>query len=379
MARALEALLGERLAGGIVVVPSGENATELRRVRLMTAPHPTPDQNSVRAAKEIAALAEGLGKRDLLICPISGGGSSLLSLPADPLRVEDKARLADALMKAGAGIVELNAVRKHLSAIKGGWLAKRSGAGRIVGLLISDVVGDRVDSIASGPISPDQTTYSDAISILKKYGVWDSAPGAAVQVLQDGLGGKRVETPKADDECFRRVSIHIIGSNRVVCQSAQRYLQSEGIKTRILTSSVTGEARDLGSFIGSIVRETCESREPFGRPCAFVIGGETTVTVRGDGLGGRNQECAMSCAKEIQGLKGVAVVSAGTDGIDGPTDAAGAVVDGETIGRSEALGLRFEELLASNDSYKFFSPLNDLIVTGRTGTNVNDVAVTVLL
>jgi glycerate 2-kinase len=379
MVEALEPILGNRLTGGLVVVPSGQESPKLERVRSVTASHPTPDTSSVNAAKALTTLVEKLNSRDLLICVISGGGSALLSLPTEPLTIEDKGNVARLLMNAGATIVELNTVRKHLSMIKGGWLAKRAHAGRILGLVISDVVGDRLDSIASGPISPDTTTFSDAITVLRRYNLWETIPGNAAKILNEGANGSIPESPKSGDLCFRRVSYHILGNNRIACTSARRYLRSKGIKAEILTSSATGEARFLGSFIGSMARQIVQFDEPFRRPCAFIVGGETTVTVTGSGHGGRNQECTMACARQIQGLKGIAMSSIGSDGIDGPTDAAGAIADGMTISRSEQLALRFDELLAQNDSYRFFMPLKDLVITGRTNTNVNDVAVVVSL
>jgi glycerate-2-kinase len=379
MTEALEPLLGNRLSGGLIVVPSGQPPPKLERVRSVAGSHPTPDTNSVNAAKELTSLVEKLTDRDLVICMISGGGSALLSLPREPLTIDDKGRVARLLMNAGATIVELNTVRKHLSMIKGGWLAKRSHAGRIIGLIISDVVGDRLDSIASGPISPDTTTFSDAVAILKRYNVWEAIPSNATKILNEGNKGSIPETPKQGDPCFRKVSYHFLGNNRVACTSARRYLRSKRIKAQILTSSLTGEARYLGSFIGSLTREIAKFNDPFRRPCALIFGGETTVTVSGSGLGGRNQECVMACARDIHGLKGVAVASIGTDGIDGPTDAAGAIADGTTISRSEELALGYDELLTKNDSYRFFSPLKDLVMTGRTNTNVNDIAVVVFL
>jgi len=379
MTEALELILADRLTGGLVVVPTGQRTPNLSRVKSVAAPHPTPDGDSVRAARELLALAGKLRERDLLICAISGGGSALLSLPVETLTIEDKGTVARLLMNAGATIVELNTVRKHLSAIKGGWLAKRSGAGKILNLVISDVVGDRLDSIASGPVSPDPTTFSDAIAILNKYNLWGAIPRVAAEALDEGNKGQIPETPKANDPCFQRVSHHILGNSRVACASAQKYLRSSGIKANILSSSMTGEARYLGAFIASLVRHIETFREPFRKPCALVFAGETTVRVTGSGVGGRNQECAMGCAREIRGLAGVAMASIGTDGIDGPTDAAGAMVDGMTLSRSEALDLRFEELLDQNDSYRFFLPLKDLVMTGRTNTNVNDIAIAVLL
>lgn len=379
MAEALEKTLGNRLKGGLIIVPAGQERPKLSRVEAVAGSHPIPDEISVKAAKELVAHAENLSDRDLLVCAISGGGSALLSLPPDPLTIEEKGKVVQLVMNAGATIVELNTIRKHLSAIKGGWLANRSGAGRIVGLVISDVVGDRLDSIASGPTSPDPTTFSDAIKILKKYDLLESIPQAAAEILRKGAAGAIAENPKASDPCFRKVSHHILGNNRVACLAAQKHLRSTGIRTKILSSSITGEARYLGAFIGSLAREIAKFDEPFRRPCAFVLGGETTVRVTGSGLGGRNQECAMECAREIDGIDAMAMASIGTDGIDGPTDAAGAVVDGMTISRSETLGLDPDELLAHNDSYRFFQPLRDHVVTGRTNTNVNDIAVIVLL
>jgi glycerate-2-kinase len=379
MAEALEGILRDRLKGGLVIVPTGQQFLGLSRVKAVSASHPIPDENSVKAAKEVVTLVEKLNNRDLLVCVISGGGSALLSLPVEPLTIADKGRVVQLVMNAGATIVELNTVRKHLSAIKGGWLARRSAAGKILDLLVSDVVGDRLDSIASGLISADPTTFSDAIEVLRKYNLWESIPAVAADILRQGSKGSIPETPKASDPCFRKVSHHIVGNNRVACTSAQRYLRSRGIRTKILSSSATGDARQLGSFIGSLAREIVRFDEPFRKPCAFVVGGETTVRVTGLGIGGRNQECAMACAREIQGLGGVAMASIGTDGIDGPTDAAGAVVDGMTLSRAEALKLKFDELLAQNDSYRFFLPLKDHVMTGRTNTNVNDVAVAVLL
>jgi len=379
MVEALEPILENRLTGGLVVVPSGQESPKLERVRSATASHPTPDTSSVDAAKALTTLVEKLNSRDLLICAISGGGSALLSLPTEPLTIDEKGTVARLLMNAGATIVELNTVRKHLSTIKGGWLAKRSHAGRILGLIISDVVGDRLDSIASGPISPDATTFSDAIAVLKRHNLWETIPSSATKILDEGANGSIPESPKSGDPCFHRVSYHILGNNRVACTSARRYLRSKGVKAEILTSSATGEARGLGSFIGALAREIVQFDEPFRRPCALIVGGETTVTVTGSGRGGRNQECTMACAEQIQGLKGIAMASIGSDGIDGPTDAAGAIADGMTISRSEELALKFDELLAQNDSYRFFQPLKDLVMAGRTNTNVNDVSVVVLI
>lgn len=242
MANALEAILDDKLESGLVVVPAGQPRPQLDHVKLIEAPHPIPDENSMSAAKQLVGLVRGLNKRDLLICLISGGGSALLCLPAEPLTLEDKVEVTRLVMNASATIAELNTIRKHLSSLKGGWLAKQSGAGKILGLVISDVVGDRLDSIASGPISPDPTTFSDAITILRKYSLWESTPSTAARVLREGAEGRIPETPKAGNPCFRKVRQYILGDNRIACIAAQRYLQSNGIPAKVLTSSVTGEA-----------------------------------------------------------------------------------------------------------------------------------------
>ena len=379
MAEALEDILGDRLQGGIVSVPTNGSLHRLSHIRLIEASHPIPDRNSMRAAEEITALCRNLTDRDLLVCVISGGGSALLSLPVKPLKLEDKGKTIQAIMNAGGTIVELNTVRKHLSSVKGGWLAKHCSAGRVIALVISDVVGDKLDTIASGPISPDRTTFQEAIEVLEKYALWNSIPSLVRSVLSDGAEGRIPETPKSSDPCFQKVRTFVIGSNRIACTALQKYLRSRGLNVKILSTSVTGEARSLGAFIGSLAREISVFDEPFRRPCAFIVGGETTVKVTGSGLGGRNLECAMGCAEKIQSLRGVAMTSIGTDGIDGPTDAAGAMVDGMTIARAQTLDLSYEQMLSNNDSYRFFAPLKDLVMTGRTHTNVNDIAATVLL
>jgi glycerate-2-kinase len=324
-------------------------------------------------------IAEQAEEDDLVICLISGGGSSLMPLPRGKISISDKRKITEDLLKCGATINEINTVRKHISEFKGGWLAKKVYPATILNLILSDVLGDPLDFIASGPTVPDSTTFSDAIKVLKKYGLWDRAPASIREVLLDGEKGLIPETPKADDEAFKKVYNVVFGNNRVASMAACDFLKSEGLNTLLLTSTLEGEARHVGTILASVAREVFASGNPIQKPAGIVAGGETIVTVTGRGLGGRNQEIALGAALKLCGLDGVVVASLSTDGVDGPTDAAGALVDGKTLTRAEKIGVIPEEYLAKNDSYNFFSKLGDLIFTGPTGTNVNDISVIVVL
>ncbi|MEM2526659.1 MAG: glycerate kinase [Candidatus Bathyarchaeia archaeon] len=380
MAEAIEEILGEKICDGVVVVPHGmAKAIKTRIVRVHEAGHPIPDQSSVEGAKKIMELAEEADGSDLIICLISGGGSSLMTYPRNGISLEDKRRVTEILLKCGANINEINTVRKHLSKFKGGQLARSAYPATLISLLLSDVVGDHLDVIASGPTAPDSTTFKDAINVLKKYNIWDAVPSSVRDILTSGEKGLVEENPKNGDPYFRKVHNFVIGNNRVACLSATNYLRGRGLNTLLLTSCIEGEARNIGLFLGKIVREIVASGNPIRRPASIIVGGESTVTVVGKGIGGRNQEIALASALSISGLEGVVVASASTDGIDGPTDAAGAIVDGNTIARSKLMGLNAEEYLSNNDSYSFFKKLGDLIYTGPTGTNVNDITVLVIL
>lgn len=302
-----------------------------------------------------------------------------MPLPKDGVTMEDKRKITEALLKCGATINEINTVRKHISDFKGGWLAKKAYPATVLNLILSDVLGDPLDFIASGPTVPDSTTFGDAIKVLKKYGLWDKAPESIKKVLLNGDKGLIPETPKVGDEAFKKVLNVVIGNNRDASTAACETLKSEGLNALLLTSLLEGEARHVGTVLASLALEIAVSGNPVPKPAAIIAGGETTVTVIGGGRGGRNQEIALSAALKIRGLNGVAIASLSTDGVDGPTDAAGAIADGKTIARAEALGLRAEEFLADNNSYNFFSKLSDLIFTGPTGTNVNDVSVVIVL
>ena len=376
MAEALEEILKDRINDGIIIVPKGiAKNYHLDRIRLHESNHPIPDESSVSGARKILELAGEAGKGDLVICLISGGGSSLMALPKEKISLEDKQRVTNLLLKSGATINEINAVRKHISSFKGGQLARAVYPATLVGLLLSDVLGDSLDVIASGPTVPDSSTFNDAVSILRRYDLWDEIPESIRQVLSNGVKGEIAETPKKDDPIFKKVKNIVIGNNRLACTAAMEKIKRSGLNVLFLTSFMEGEARHIGTFFGAMGRELMMTDKPVAPPVGIIAGGETTVTVTGNGIGGRNQEIALGAALKIIGAEGVAIASASTDGIDGPTDAAGAIVDGKTILRARNLGLDPAEALRNNDSYSFFSGLNDLIMTGPTGTNVNDITV----
>ena len=378
MARALDEILGTYITSGIINVPYG-----LRRspgiIKLHEASHPIPDQAGVEGTRRMMAIAEKAEEDDLLICLISGGGSSLMPLPREGISLNDQRELTNALLKSGAAITEINAVRKHISAFKGGWLARKAYPATVLNLILSDVVGNPLDSIASGPTVPDASTFKDAVNVLKKHGLWQNAPSNIRKILTEGGRGLIEETPKAVEPTFDKVYNVVIGNNRTASMAAHHYLKSEGLNAVLLSASVEGEAKYVGTILASVAREVAVSGNPVRRPSGIVAGGETTVTVRGKGAGGRNQELALSAAIKISSIEGCVIASLSTDGVDGTTDAAGAIVDYCTLQRAKELGLAPEEFLEKNDSHRFFSKLSDLILTGPTGTNVNDVSVIVVL
>jgi glycerate 2-kinase len=302
-----------------------------------------------------------------------------MPLPRGNIKLSDKKTITDALLKSGATINEINTVRKHISDFKGGWLAKKAYPATILNLILSDVMGDPLDFIASGPTVPDSTTFKEAVQVLKKYDIWSKAPSTIKKVLLDGERGVIPETPKADDEAFKKVYNVVVGNNRFASQAVCDFLESAGLNTVLLTSTLEGEAKQVGTVLASIAREVTDSGNPAQKPCGIVAGGETTVVVTGKGKGGRNQEIVLASALKLKGLKGVVVASLTTDGVDGPTDAAGAIVDSTTLDRAKKLGIIPEKFLAENDSYHFFAELGDLVFTGPTGTNVNDVSVVVVM
>jgi glycerate-2-kinase len=378
MAEAIEELLGNRIKSGLVNVPR-DSKNKTKRIKLHHASHPIPDKTGVEGTRQMMGIAEQAEKDDLIICLISGGGSSLMPLPHGEVSISDKKEITDALLKSGATINEINTVRKHISDFKGGWLAKKAYPATILNLILSDVVGDPLDFIASGPTVPDSTTFDDAIKVLKKHGLWNRAPASIRKVLSEGKKRLIPETPKAGDKAFKKVVNVVVGNNRLASLAACERLKSDGLNTLLLSATLEGEARHVGVMLASIAREVSVSRNPIPKPAGIIVGGETTVTVTGKGVGGRNQEIALTALQKLKNMDGTVVASLSTDGIDGPTDAAGAIVDGKTLTRAMKAGLVPEKFLANNDSYHFFSKLGDLIFTGPTGTNVNDISIIVVL
>jgi len=337
------------------------------RIEVVEAAHPVPDEAGRRAAQRIAELAQGLTADDLVLCLISGGGSALLSLPAPGITLEEKQAINKALLKSGAAIDEMNCVRKHLSAIKGGRLATRCAPARVVTLLISDVPGDAPEVIASGPTVPDSTTCADALAILARYGI--DIPAAA----RAGLDSGAFESPKPGDARFAGHAVHMIATPRQSLEAAAAVARAAGIEAHILSDEMEGESREVGKVHAALARSVSRSGTPFGKPCVILSGGETTVTVKSKGgRGGRASEFLLGCAIALQGQSGVHVLAADTDGIDGVEDNAGAIVTPDTIARALARGMKAQEYLDRNDAFGFFAPLNDLVVPGPTFTNVND-------
>lgn len=360
MARAIERLLGARITGGEINVKDGHGAA-LRRIQINECGHPVPDQRGVAGARRIAKIASDAGPDDLIVCLISGGASALLPLPAPPITLAEKQKATRRLLDCGANIHEINCVRKHISRIKGGQLARLAYPATLLTLILSDVIGDDLDVIGSGPTVPDHSTLSDARAILKKYGIPNQLLASAE------------ETPKPGDKIFQKTHNVIVGSNALAVDAAALEARRLGFHTLVLSTFLEGEAREVARVYAAIAKEIRASGRPVRRAACVISGGEPTVTMRGQGLGGRNQEFALAAAIDIAGLRDVVILSGGTDGTDGPTDAAGAIANGTTIARAQALGLDAAAFLRNNDSYHFFEATGDLIQTGPTGTNVADI------
>jgi glycerate 2-kinase len=372
MALALEQELGDILESGIFVTKYGYTpARKPEKFRIIEAGHPVPDENGFRGAEEIMELAAGADEKTLVVTLISGGGSALLVAPVSHIPLAAKQKTTDLLLRCGADIHELNTVRKHLSRVKGGRLAGIISPARTISLILSDVIGDDLDVIASGPTAPDSSTYQNAIDILKRYQLLDRVPSEVAAHLALGARGDIAETPKEGDPIFQRVENHIIGSNRVALETMLATARKMGLAAEILSTHVSGEAAEVAHMLVRTAISRKESRQ--GNPLCILSGGETVVHVTGSGTGGRNMELALSFALEIAGTTGITLLSAGTDGSDGPTDAAGALVDGDTIAATEKeRALRF---LENNDSYTFFKENGGLFITGPTGTNVMDLQI----
>ncbi len=376
MAQTVEAhyshYLGAKL-GGLVITPYGHKLPT-ERIRVLEASHPVPDRAGYLATRQMLELLQNLSEEDLVLCLVSGGGSALLTAPQG-VSLEQKAALTGDLLHSGATIHEINAVRKHLSAVKGGLLAKAAAPARVYGFYLSDVVGDDLTSIASGPTSPDLSTYEDALAVLDRYRI--EAPEARLH-LRNGVAGRVPETPKPDDPIFAEVSNTVIASNQKSLEAVAEFFRERGVPAHILSSSVEGEASEAAKMHAAIARQVRVHAQPFSRPCALISGGETTVTVRRrDAKGGRNSEFALALALELGDLEGVYALVADTDGVDGSEDNAGVFVTPDSLKRLDRA--RARTLLEANNSYEFFRKQDALLVTGTTHTNVNDLRILLLL
>lgn len=360
MAQAALAEWGDAIAQGVVVTKYGHSQGELPGLEIYEAGHPLPDANSLRGAQRALELIDPLGAEDLVLFLVSGGGSALFEALPEGVTLDDLQAINEQLLRSGANIVEINAIRKRLSLVKGGRFARRAAPARVLTLALSDVLGDRLDTIASGPAYPDATTVETVQAIVDKYHL--ALSPKLRQLLEQ-------ETPKALDN----VETHIIGSVRVAVEAAAQAAQERGYRSLILTTTLDCEAREAGRFLAAIARSVRSEQKPLAPPCAVLCGGETVVTVVGAGKGGRNQELALSAAIALAGLPDVVLASVGTDGTDGPTDAAGGIVDGETVARLATQGVDAQRALADNDAYTALQASGDLLITGPTGTNVNDV------
>lgn len=376
MALALEEALGDLLETGVFITKYGHASKELNIFRSIEAGHPIPDRNGQHGTDEIIKLVENADEGTLVVSLISGGGSALLVSPCEGILLEEKQELTSLLLQAGADIGELNTVRKHLSRVKGGRLAEIIFPATLVSLVLSDVIGDRLDIIASGPTSPDPTTYTDALGVLVKYRLLDKTPSSIVHHLEMGEQGLLAETPKPDNPLFRKTRNIIVGSNRLALEAARSQAEDCGLIARIIADNVSGEAREAGKLLAQ--KALFAKMGKGERPLCMLSCGETTVTVTGTGKGGRNMELALAFALEIDGIPGITLLSAGSDGTDGPTDAAGAIIDGLTVIQAEQRGLDALGYLRNNDTYTFFSSLGGLFTTGPTGTNVMDIQIAVI-
>jgi hydroxypyruvate reductase len=371
MAHAAERVLGRRITAGLINVKDESLALRSSRIELNQCGHPMPDARGVAGAERIAQMAAAAQKDDLVVCLISGGASALMPLPAAGITLEEKQATTRLLLACGANIHEINAIRKHISRIKGGQLARLAAPATVESLLLSDVIGDDLDVIGSGPTAPDASTFAAAAEVLDKYGIRARVPAAVMQRIEGGQRGELPETPKPGDPVFRRVRNTVVGGNRLALAAAARHARGLGFRTLVLSSQIQGETREIARMHAAIAREIVASRQPAKAPACIITGGETTVTLKGEGLGGRNQEFVLAAAIDIADLENVVVFSAGTDGSDGPTDAAGAVADGQSIRRSPDARRYLDE----SNSYRYFESLGDLVITGPTNTNVMDVRI----
>jgi hydroxypyruvate reductase len=374
MAATLEELLEDALTGGVITVKYGHTVT-LSKIQTVEAGHPVPDANGELGSEKILDMANAAGERDLLICLISGGGSALLPKAAPGVSLADKQETTRILLACGATIHEINMLRKHLSMIKGGRLAIAAAPATVVSMILSDVVGDDLDAIASGPTVPDKSTFVDCLHIIEKYAISDQLPKSVRDHLIKGSNGRVPETPKPSDPVFEKTSNVVIGSNIEALLAAEKEAVRRGYTAMVLSSMIEGETCDVARVHAAIAREMMATGHPLKPPACILSGGETTVTLKGSGLGGRNQQFALCAVADMAGTRPAVILSGGTDGNDGPTDAAGAIVDNTTLERAAASRVSVAEHLANNDSYHFFKALGDLLITGPTNTNVMDLRI----
>lgn len=362
MANAAKEVLGDRIKKGIVITKYKHSEGPIEGIEIYEAGHPTPDENTIKATKRALEITSNLSENDTVLFLVSGGGSALFEMPKDGISLSEMQDLTNQLLKSGANIIEINTIRKHLSKVKGGRFAQHVYPAKVLSLVLSDVLGDRLDTIASGPAYPDSSTSQQAIDVIEKY---------KLKVSNDILNALKEETPKE----LPNIETYIIGSVKVSCDKAMEKARELGFNTIILTTQLNCEAKEAGRFLAAIGKEILENNRPIPKPAAVILGGEAVVHVKGNGKGGRNQELALSFAIEIEGLEKIALCSFGTDGTDGPTDAAGGIVDGQTCEKIRKAGYSPEKLLENNDSYNALKIANDLLITGPTGTNVNDLIV----
>ena len=376
MAGAVSEILSKKIENGLVIVKDGYHdlGSPIENIEIVEAGHPIPDNRGAQATKRIIELLNHTRKDDLVICLISGGGSALMVSPVEGISLAELQDLTAELLASGATINEINTLRKHLDQVKGGQIARYAAPARLISLILSDVVGDPLDVIASGPTVPDSTTYDEAINILTKYQIENRISRKIIKHLESGKRGDIPETPKANELIFKNVTNFVIGSNLVAGQGALKQAQKEGFHTMLLTNYLQGEAKEVAKALAAILRQMASNNPPLARPACIILGGETTVTLQGNGQGGRNQEIALASIYDLAGINDIALITLATDGGDGSTDAAGAVVTGETFQRAQEAGLDPQIYLRNNDSYNFFKSLNDLVITGPTLTNVNDLA-----
>ncbi len=372
MAEAAEDFFGDKISKGAIVTKYGHGGS-LKLIEVFEAGHPIPDENGVRGTQKILDIAGGAQDRDIVLILISGGGSSLLVAPADGISLSDVKAVNQSLTTSGADIYEINSVRKHLSNVKGGNLSSATYPARVISLILSDVVGDDISTIASGPTAPDPTTFVDAVTVIERYDLTSDIPKSVIDRLSLGSEGKIPETPKKGDQIFDKVKNVVVGDAKMALSAAQERANDEGFNALVLSSSFTGDTKNLSRFHRDIAMEIVKAKRPTKPPACIISGGESTVCVKGSGRGGRNTHFALHFAIDAKGMDGVYGLFCGSDGTDGPTDAAGAFAAHDTIDRAEEIGLDAENYLAENDSYTFFEALGDLIITGPTKTNVMDI------